>query len=99
MNAKKISNITALKVKFLGLTETKPARIKITQLNINKSVIIESEDQAVLQQVFDLLNKCDSVLNYNVIVDNTQDNYYLIGVYGHENRIDDYIIEIKGLLK
>lgn len=76
---KRTGNLTSIKIKWLGATNTLGARIKITQLNNNESVTLGYDySQDTLNTVFLLLEKCHAVSNYNIIIDNTQDNYYLI---------------------
>ena len=54
---KRSNNTTALRVKYLGATDTKGSRIKFTQLNNNKSVIISYNHQ------FDTLGLAEEILN------------------------------------
>jgi hypothetical protein len=62
-----------LKLKF--------SRIRLTQMNDNKSVIIRQPDNfEMLQYIFSILDQTDEVNNYSLLVDNTQNNYYIINI-------------------
>ena len=78
---KRQNNTTALRVKYLGATDTKGSRIKFTQLNNNKSVIISYNYKFRTSELAEeILNRIDLIKAFNVIVDNTQNDYYLINL-------------------
>ena len=78
---KRLNNTTALRVKYLGATDTKDSRIKFTQLNNNKSVTVSYSNKFdVLELSEEILNRIELIKAFSVIVDNTQNNYYLINL-------------------
>ena len=93
---KRSNNTTALRVKYLGATDTKDNRIKFTQLNNTKSVIISYNHQFdTLGHAEEILNRIDLIKGFNVIVDNTQNNYYLINLDFAGNSFEDITPLIK----
>ena len=93
---KRSNNTTALRVKYLGATDTKDNRIKFTQLNNNKSVIISYNHKFdTLGLAEEILNRIDLIKGFNVIVDNTQNDYYLINLDFAGNSFEDITPLIK----
>ena len=93
---KRLNNTTALRVKYLGATDTKGSRIKFTQLNNNKSVTISYNHKFdTLGLTEEILNRIELLKGFNVIVDNTQNNYYLINLDFAGNSLDDITPLIK----
>ena len=83
---KRLTNTTGLKIKFLPVTNTKGNRLKITQMNDNKSMTIpEPGNMEMLQYIFSILDKADEVNSYSLLVDNTQNNYYIINIDFSDN--------------
>lgn len=76
---KRQNNTAGLKVKFLPATNEKPNRLKITQTNFNKSVIV-SNSENVLEFICRVLENTEEVESFSLIVDNTQNDYYLFSV-------------------
>ena len=78
---KRQTNTTGLKVRFLPVTNTKGNRIRLTQTNDNKSIIISQPDNMeMLTYIFSILDKTEEVNTYSLLVDNTQNNYYIINI-------------------
>ena len=78
---KRNNNTTGLKIKYIGATDTKGSRIKFTQLNNNKSIALSYNHKFdTLGLAEEILNRIDLIKGFNVIVDNTQNNYYLINL-------------------
>jgi len=78
---KRQTNTTGLKVRFLPVTNTKGNRIKLTQMNNNKSVIISQPNNLeILPYIFLILDKTEEVNAYSLLVDNTQQNYFIINI-------------------
>lgn len=100
-NTKRTQNTTALKVQYIGATNYRSSRVKITQLNNSKSVTTEFNQlySSTLDMAEAILNKIHAVKSYSVIVDNTQNKYYLISVHTDGNSFPDLILEIKEALK
>ena len=93
---KRQNNTTALRVKYLGATDTKGARIKLTQLNNNKSVTVSYNYKLdTLAFAEEILNHIELIKAFNVIVDNTQNNYYLINLDFAGNSFEDITPLIK----
>jgi len=91
-------NITSIKIKFLGATNTKPARASITQTNNCKRMIwtpdsMSSRDYS--EQAHDLINAITGG-NCVQIVDNTQQHTMQFAVIGGASfSFPDYIKLIK----
>ena len=93
---KRNNNTTGLKVKYIGATNTKGSRVKFTQLNNNKSVTVSYNHKFdVLGLTEEILNRIDLLQGFNVIVDNTQNNYYLINLEFIGNSFEDITPLIK----
>lgn len=93
---KRNNNTTGLKVKYIGATDTICSRIKFTQLNNNKSVTVSYNHKFdVLGLAEEILNRIDLLKGFNVIVDNTQNNYYLINLDFVGNSFEDITPLIK----
>ena len=93
---KRNKNTTGLKIKYIGATDTKDGRIKFTQLNNNKSVIVSCNYKFdTLGLAEEILNRIELIKAFNVIVDNTQNNYYLINLEFTGNSFEDITPLIK----
>ena len=93
---KRQNNTTGLKIKYIGATDTEDSRIKFTQLNNNKSVTVPyNHNFEVLELTEEILNRIDLLKGFNVIVDNTQNNYYLINLHFAGNSFEDITQLIK----
>ena len=93
---KRNNNTTGLKVKYIGATDTKDSRIKFTQLNNNKSVTVSYSNKFdVLELSEEILNRIELIKAFSVIVDNTQNNYYLINLDFTGNSFEDITPLIK----
>lgn len=84
---KRQTNTTALKFKFIGATNTKPSRYKVTQTNTNKSIFISADfyNLEPFESICNILENHPDIVNFSLIVDNTQNDYYLfcIGMLGN----------------
>ena len=91
---KRKDNTTGIKVKYLGPTNNLGTRVKLTQLNNNKSKVFNYDYNigSVLEQACIFLDNCNFVKSYNVIIDNTQQNYYLININFEGDYISDLFI-------
>ena len=93
---KRSNNTTGLKIKYIGATDTKGSRVKFTQLNNNKSVTVPYNHKFdVLGLAEEILNSIELLQAFNVIVDNTQNNYYLINLDFVGNSFEDITPLIK----
>jgi hypothetical protein len=89
---KRQTNTTALKFKFIGATNTKPSRYRVTQTNTNKSIFISSES---LAGICNILENHPDIVNFSLIVDNTQHDYYLFCIGTLGNSFPDLLKHIK----
>lgn len=81
MESKRKVNTMGLKVQFIPATNTKENRFKITQLNNNKSVVISGNMNLQILDFIELvLNSINEIENFSLVVDNTQNKYYLLSV-------------------
>ena len=87
-------NKTGLKVKYL-----QSGRLKITQLNSNKSIIVPFNslfDTTIIEEVSKALSSIDFVDNHSLIVDNTSGNkWFLFIIDFNQNYFPDYTEMIK----
>jgi hypothetical protein len=82
MNTKRQSNIFALKFKFIGATNNKPSRYRVTQTNNNKSAYIGA-DFGNLTPFEGMIKKLDSIneiASFALVIDNTQDQFYTFAI-------------------
>ncbi len=98
--SKRKDNNASIICKFYGATNYRGSRVKLTQSNSKESMFIAIDHyfNDGLDQIMSYLDKCDSIKDYRVIIDNTQQKYYTISFTGHENRIDNVLLEIKSQL-
>ena len=81
METKRQNNTTGLKVKFLPVTNAKPSRYKITQTNSGKSVIIGADfNVPPIEHFVNILNGLEELRSFSLVVDNTQNDYYLFSL-------------------
>ena len=93
---KRQKNTTGLKVKYIGATDTKDNRIKFTQLNNNKSVTVSYKYKFdMLELSEEILNRIELIKAFSVIIDNSQNNYYLINLDFTGNSFEDITPLIK----
>lgn len=91
---KRQTNTTGIKVKFLPATNEKPNRLKITQTNFDKSVIVANSED-VLEFICRVLENTEEVRLFSLIVDNTQNDYYLFSVDFHNNSFENILNNFK----
>lgn len=91
---KRQTNTAGLKVKFLPATNEKPSRLKITQMNFNKSVIV-SNSENVLEFICRVLENTEEVKSFSLLVDNTQNDYYLFSVDFNNNSFENILNNFK----
>ena len=79
---KRKQNTTGLKFKFVPPTNNKDARYKVTQTNSNKSIYINSYlgSKTPYEHFCNVLETIDCISSFSLIVDNTQNDYYLFSV-------------------
>ena len=91
---KRQTNTTGIKVKFLPATNEKPNRLKITQTNFNKSIIV-SNPEDVLEFICRVLENTEEVRSFSLLVDNTQNDYYLFSVDFNNNSFENILNNFK----
>ncbi len=77
MKTKRLTNTTALKVKYIANSGT----LNITQLNCNKRIrTSKHRGLEILDFIASRLDDSDLILSYSNVVDNSQNDYYLINI-------------------
>ena len=93
---KRQRNTSAFKLKYLANSND----ISVIQLNLNKRVKIGYNNKYdTLQLIERILDKIDKIVSYNLVIDNTQNNHYLINFATFGNDIPDLTQEIKAAAK
>ena len=93
---KRKQNKPAVKFKFLSAENNKPQRISVTQTNSKKRITISNNSNfESLDFIFSLFEKCESIEDYNLIIDNTQNDYYLVSFDNGSASIFNFIEWIK----
>lgn len=78
---KRKQNTTGLKIAYLQPTNTKGSRYKITQMNTNKSVTISGNlNIAPIEFFSNVLNGIKEIKTFSLLIDNTQNNYYIFNL-------------------
>ena len=89
-------NTSAFKFKYLANS----SEISVTQLNVNKRVKIGyNYKYDTIELIERILDKIDKIESYNLVIDNTQNEYYLINFVTSGNDIPDLTQEIKFVAK
>ena len=91
---KRQTNTTGIKVKFLPATNEKPNRLKITQTNFNKSIIVSNPGE-VLEFICRVLENTEEVRSFSLLVGNTQNDYYLFSVDFNSNSFENILNNFK----
>ena len=92
---KRQRNTSAFKFKYLENSND----ISVTQLNLNKRVKIGYNSIEIIELIERILDKIDKIVSYNVVIDNTQNKYYLINFVTSGYDIPDLTQEIKSVAK
>ena len=87
-------NTTGIKVKFLPATNEKPNRLKITQMDLNESIIVSNSGDA-LEFICRVLENTEEVGSFSLLVDNTQNDYYLFSVDFNNNSFENILNNFK----
>jgi len=78
-NSKRTFNRAGLKVRYLGPTNTRGSRVKFTQTNSGKSCIVSYDYRFdTLGMIDNFINHIPAITDYHIVIDNTQNDYYLI---------------------
>ena len=98
---KRKENKLALKVKFLGITNTRGSRISITQTNNNKNCVIDCDPRfIVIDQIENIIENIKEIDAFSMLVDNTQNNFYVFVLeLSNKTSFPDIIKKIKELEK
>lgn len=81
MKSKRQTNTTGLKVQFVPATNTEGNRFKITQTNDKKSIVIDGTlSLEIIDFISTILDRTEEIESYSLIVDNTQNKFYLFSL-------------------
>lgn len=96
MTTKRQENSTGLKFKFIPQTNTKPSRYKVTQTNNNKSIFIDAQfNVEPLAHFVNIIDKLEEVESFSLLVDNTQNDYYLFILKTSGSSFEDLVSKLK----
>jgi len=96
--SKQLTNTTGLKVAFIPQTNRTGNRYKITQTNSNKSVFIDGNINTRIETfIASILDNIDLIQSYSVLVDNTQDKYFLFNLDFKGNSFENILENFKNL--
>ena len=95
--SKRLNNTIGLKFAFIGWTDTKPARYKVTQTNTNKSILISADFGSLtpFEGMIEKLNSIEEIQDFSLIIDNTQSKYYLFCINTKTNEIPNLLLNFK----
>lgn len=94
--SKRLTNTTGLKVAFIPATNTQGNRIRLTQTNCKKSVIIsQSDNLEMIDFISQTLDGIESIKSYSLCVDNTQDKFYLFNLDFTGNSFENILTNFK----
>lgn len=96
MNTKKRkNNIFALQFKYIGATNTKSARYKVTQTNTSASVFISADFGSLtpFEGINNILENLPEIKTYSLITDNTPHgyNFYTFAIETEGYQIPDLL--------
>lgn len=94
---KRLNNTIGLKFTFIGWTDTKPSRYKVTQTNTNKSILINADFGGLtpFEGINEKLNSIADIKDFSLLIDNTQSKYYLFCINTKTNEIPDLLLNFK----
>lgn len=96
MTTKRKTNTTGIRVKFLPWTEKKGNRLKITQMNFKESVTISRpHNMELIPFICSVLDGAKEVESYSILVDNTQDDFYIFNVDFIGNSFENILNQFK----
>lgn len=93
---KRLTNTTGIKVKFIGATNTKGARLKVTQMNTNESKFVSFPyGMEIIEYTCKVLDSINSIKSHSLMVDNTQSDSYIFNIDFIGNSFEDIITYFK----
>jgi hypothetical protein len=93
---KRTQNTIGLKFTYFGATNTKPSRYKVTQSNTGKSVNIDYPYHLTPMEFFEkTLNSIEEISSFSLMIDNTQNKYYLFCIDLKTNEIPNLLTYFK----
>jgi len=93
---KRTSNTIGLKFTYLAATNRMPSRYKVTQTNTGKSIYINFPYHLMPMEFFEnTLNSIEVISSFSLIIDNTQNKYYLFCIDFKTNEIPDLLNHFK----
>jgi len=95
-NSKKLTNTTGLKVTFIPATNTQGDKFKLTQMNNKKSVFINGNlNLEITDFMCSVLDKIELIESYSLLVDNTQNKYFIFNIDFKGNSFEDILSNFK----
>lgn len=96
-NSKRLNNTIGLKFSFIGWTDTKPSRYKVTQTNTNKSILISADFGSLtpFEGMIEKLNSIEEIQDFSLMIDNTQSKYYIFCINTKTNEIPNLLLNFK----
>jgi len=96
--SKRKNNLTGLKVKFIPPTNDKGSFFKLTQTNNKKSCLINGcLDTEPIGFFTNVLNRDKRIKSFNLMIDNTQNQYYTFVIDVKNNEIHNILENFKNL--
>ena len=79
--SKRLTNTTGLKVAFIPATNTQGDKFRLTQTNDKKSISINGNlNLEITDFICGVLDGIEEIESYSILVDNTQNKYYLFNI-------------------
>ena len=94
--SKRLTNTTGLKVSFIPATNTTSDKFRITQTNCKKSITISGNiNQEIVSFISGILDNINEIKSYSLVVDNTQNKYYLFSLDFKDNTFTNILENFK----
>lgn len=94
--SKRLTNTTGLKVAFIPATNTQGDKFRLTQTNDKKSVTINGNlNLEIIDFISSVLDKIELIESYSILVDNTQNKYYLFNIDFKGNSFENILENFK----
>ena len=94
--SKRLTNTTGLKVAFIPATNTQGDKFRLTQTNDKKSITINGNlNLEIIDFISSVLDKIELIESYSILVDNTQNKYYLFNIDFKGNSFENILENFK----
>jgi len=94
--SKRLTNTTGLKVAFIPATNTQGDKFRLTQTNDKKSITINGNlNLEITDFICGVLDGIDEIESYSILVDNTQNKYYLFNIDFKGNSFENILSNFK----